>query len=197
MDFLIFYKLLKNNRYWWFDIVFYFLVAFLIALVLSYGIFWIRIVSYQKAINQQIAVLDTVGTEQQKAQEKEVLSYIQKVNDFAGLLQNHRFSSNVFQLIQDKTMPYIWFNQFALDQKNNSVQLFGEADNVENLSRQVVNLEGSDYVEKINLLNSRLGLLGKVAFNINIQFKPNIFDYIATATTPVDSTNNQNSEQGQ
>jgi len=154
MDFLIFYKLLKNNRYWWFDIVFYFLVAFLIALVLSYGIFWIRIVSYQKAINQQIAVLDTVGTEQQKAQEKEVLSYIQKVNDFAGLLQNHRFSSNVFQLIQDKTMPYIWFNQFALDQKNNSVQLFGEADNVENLSRQVVNLEGSDYVEKINLLNS-------------------------------------------
>ena len=197
MDFLIFYKLLKNNRYWWFDIVFYFLVAFLIALVLSYGIFWIRIVSYQKAINQQIAVLDTVGTEQQKVQEKEVLSYIQKVNDFAGLLQNHRFSSNVFQLIQDKTMPYIWFNQFALDQKNNSVQLFGEADNVENLSRQVVNLEGSDYVEKINLLNSRLGLLGKVAFNINIQFKPNIFDYIATATTPVDSTNNQNSEQGQ
>src|SRR3989344_3943576 len=197
MDFLIFYKLLKNNRYWWFDIVFYFLVAFLIALVLSYGIFWIRIVSYQKAINQQIAVLDTVGTEQQKAQEKEVLSYIQKVNDFAGLLQNHRFSSNVFQLIQDKTMPYIWFNQFALDQKNNSVQLFGQADNVENLSRQVVNLEGSDYVEKINLLNSRLGLLGKVAFNINIQFKPNIFDYIATATTPVDSTNNQNSEQGQ
>ena len=143
MDFLIFYKLLKNNRYWWFDIVFYFLVAFLIALVLSYGIFWIRIVSYQKAINQQIAVLDTVGTEQKKAQEKEVLSYIQKVNDFAGLLQNHRFSSNVFQLIQDKTMPYIWFNQFALDQKNNSVQLFGEADNVENLSRQVDNLERS------------------------------------------------------
>jgi hypothetical protein len=191
MDFLIVYKLLKNNRYWWLDALSYFSIALLIALIASYGIFWLRVILDQKAIAQESTVLASVGTEQQKDQEKQVLSYVQKMNDFNTLLKAHRFSSNVFQLIQDKTMPYIWFNQFTLDEKNNAVQLFGESDSVESLSRQIINFENSDYVEKISLLNSRVGLVGKLVFNINIQFKPNIFDYIERQTPSSQNTSSQ------
>ena len=90
--------------------------------------------------------MQTVGTDQQKEQETEVIDYRKKINDFTDLLKNHEFASNVFAFMQAQTMPNVWFKQFSLDEKNNAVQLSGEADDMDAFSRQVAALK------KINML---------------------------------------------
>ena len=150
MDFSVIFQL-RTKKFWWMDVIFYFVISLLIATVFCYIIFLTKNSFQREDIKKEIAALQTVGTDQQKEYEKEVISYQGKINDFSNLLKNHEFASNVFAFIQTQTMPNVWFSQFNLDEKNNGVQLSGEADDIDALSRQVATFEKNKYVENIAL----------------------------------------------
>lgn len=167
------------------DVIFYFVVSLMIATIFCYIIFLVKNNFQRRDIAKEIAALQTVGTEQQKEYEKNVITYQGKINDFANLLRNHEFASNVFAFMQEQTMPNVWFKQFSLDRKNSSVQLSGESDNLDAFSRQVANFEKNEYVKNIVTLNSSLASSARVAFNINLVLSQDIFDYIAVSALQV------------
>lgn len=189
MDFSIIYQL-RTKRFWWLDVILYFAVAVLVATIFCYFIFSIKVGFEEKAIQDISDKLLQVGTQDQKAQEKEVLNYIKKINDFNSIFSNHQFASNIFAYMQQQTMPYIWFKQFSLDQKNASVQLTGEADNMDNLSRQVANFETNPYVKKVGTLSSTAGTNTKLSFNVNLSLDSKIFRYVADTTGISTTTSN-------
>ncbi len=176
MDFSLLYQI-RAKKYWWVDVLFYLAIALLLASALSYGIFWLRSVSLRTQIQKQTALLDTVGTEQQKAQEAEVLKYQKKLNDFGVLFKNHQFASNVFAFAQSQALPYVWFRQFILDQRTNLIQLYGSTENADALARQVDTFETNPYVQRVSLLNSKLSPDGKIDFNLNLVLDQNIFKF--------------------
>ena len=133
----------------------------------------------EQDIKIETADLQTVGTDQQKQQETEVINYQKKIKDFTNLLKNHEFASNVFAFMQAQTMPNIWFNQFSLDEKNNAVQLSGESDNMDAFSRQVAVFEKNKYVKNIGTFNSSLGESARIEFNMNLMLDQNIFNYLS------------------
>ena len=157
----------------------YFAVSLLIATAFCYVIFIIKVSMLKTQISDVTTSLNTVGTQEQKAQEKQVFDYIKKINDFNNIFKNHKFASNAFAFMQNETMPYIWFKQFALDQKAGSIQLSGQADNMDNFSRQVANFEKNKYVKKVGSLNSTVGADGKIIFSTNLTLDQKIFNYIA------------------
>jgi len=177
MDFSVIFKL-RTKKYWWMDVIFYFVISVLIATILCYIIFLIKNNLLRKDIEKEIAALETVGTAQQKQQESDVISYQKKIIGFTELFKNHEFASNTFAFLQTQTLPSVWFKQFNLDKKNSSVQLSGESENAENLSRQVSGFEKNKYVSSIETLNSALGASARNEFNINLKLDKSIFGYL-------------------
>lgn len=203
MDLSVIFQL-RTKKFWWMDVIFYFVMSLLIATVLCYFIFMFKNGMIRQQIKDEATSLQGVGTLQQKQHETEVMSYQKKINDFTVLLKNHEFASNVFAFMQAQTMPNIWFSQFSLDEKNGAVQLNGESDNLDAFSRQVASLEQNKYVKNIGTFNSSLGQSARTEFNIGLVLDSSIFNYLsdiasaqnsatseqsATTTTPLVITN--------
>lgn len=186
MDFSAIFQL-RTKKFWWMDVIFYFVISSLIATVLCYLIFLTKNSFQREDIKKEIVALQTVGTDQQKGYEKDVVDYRNKINDFSSLLKNHEFTSNVFAFVGAQTMPNIWFKQFGLDKKNNEAQLSGESDDMDAFSRQVATFEKNKYVKNIGILNSALGDSARIEFNINLALDRNILSYLPSileTTTP-------------
>lgn len=177
MDFSIIFQL-RSKRFWWMDVILYFVIAVLIATGFCYLLFMLQIGIQQQELKVATENLKNVGTQDQKDQEKSVIGYRKKINDFNNFFKNHSFGSHIFDFMQDQTLPYIWFKKFSLDQKNSAIQLSGEVDNMDNLSRQVANFEKNENVKKVALLSSTVGTTGKIDFNINLILDSKIFKYI-------------------
>jgi len=159
-----------------------------VAAIFCYIVFLVKNSFQREDIKKEIVALQTVGTIQQKEDEKTVINYQKKISDFADLLNNHEFASNAFAFMEAETMPNIWFKQFSLDEKNAGIQLSGEADSMDALSRQVAVFEKNKYVINIATLNSSLGDSARVAFNINLSLSQDIFSYIANAMQVLEVT---------
>jgi hypothetical protein len=196
MDFSVIFQL-RTKKFWWMDVIFYFVVSLLIATVFCYFVFLFKNNMIRKQINDQVSALHTVGTDQQKSHEADVLKYQKKINDFSGLLKDHQFASNVFAFMQAQTMPNIWFSQFTLDEKSNSVQLSGESDNMDAFSRQVAVLENNKYVKNLGSLSSSLGESARTEFNMGLVLDPTIFNYLPDISlTSTTTPSNQSVSQG-
>jgi hypothetical protein len=182
MDFSIIFQL-RTKRFWWLDVIFYFVISLLIATVLCYLIFLIKVGMQNKSIKDLEVATEAVGTGQQRENEEEVLFYQKKIADFAGLIKNHQFASSVFSFMEEKTLPSAWFNLFNLNRKDASVGLSGEADDMDVLSRQIAAMEKSEYVKKIALLNSQINSTGGIKFNLNLNLDPKIFNILPLSLT--------------
>lgn len=187
MDFSVIFQL-RTKKFWWMDVIFYFVISLFIATILCYVIFLVKNSMQRKDIEKEILALQTVGTPQQKQYEQEVITYQRKINDFSGLLKSHEFASNVFAFMQQQTMPNVWFKQFGLDAKNDTVRVSGEADSMDTFSRQVAVLEKSKYVKSVGTLNPSLGESARVQFDLGLSLDQGIFSYLAIAS-PILQTN--------
>ena len=156
MDFSVIFQL-RTKKFWWMDVIFYFVMSMLIATVLCWLIFLIKNNIQRADIEKETEALLTVGTKSQQAQEAEVINYRSKISEFTDLLKNHEFASNAFAFLEAQTMPNVWFQQFSLDEKNASVQLSGESDSFDSYSRQVAAFENNKYIKDLAGLSSSLG----------------------------------------
>lgn len=186
MDFSIFYQL-RTKKIWWVDVVFYFVISLLISTVLCYLIFVFKIYLQKKEVKNLDAATETVGTDIQKDHEKIVFNYQKKINDYGFLVTDHKFISNIFSFLEKDTLPNVWFSKFSATAKQNKVDLSGEADNMDALSRQVATFEKNEFVKKVSLLGSNIGDLGKVNFNLGLLLDQKIFNYIPPPSSPAEA----------
>ena len=167
---------LKGKKSWWTDVLLYFSICLLVVSILCYFIFNVKNFYQRKNVEELNIALESVGTDQQKDFEKEVSNYQKKVDDFMGLLKNRKFVSTVFSFMEQQTFFNIWFDKFTMNRRDAEVDLSGQAENMAAFSRQVATLERNENIKKITVLNSKLGDLGVVQFNLNLIMDPKIFD---------------------
>jgi hypothetical protein len=203
MDFGIIFKL-RTKKFWWLDVILYFVISLLIATILCYIIFFVKVGMQKKTISDLEVATEAVGTGQQRENEKEVLFYQKKIADFAELIKNHQFASSVFGFMEEKTASRVWFNLFNLNRKDAIVGLSGETGDIDVLSRQIAVMEKSEYVKKVSLLNSQINSTGGIKFNLTLKLDPKIFSIIPPSlmipsiegtTTPSSQPVLQNNQQ--
>ena len=189
MDFSAIFQL-RTKKFWWMDVILYFAIAVLIATVFCYVAFWAKDNIQRTDIQKETDALKSVGTDSQKEQEKEVLDYQKRIDAFSSIFKNHQFASDAFAFMQTQTMPDIWFKQFNLDRQNAQIQLSGEADSYDALSRQVATFEKDEYVKSLGGLTSSLNESSRVDFNLTLTLDPSIFSQEAASilnpATPTD-----------
>lgn len=167
----------REKKLWWVDVILYLSVSFLIAVIFCYVIFSVRTSMIKSEIAKETTKLETVGTTQQKEYEKEVLAYQKKINSFKNFLKNIKFASSGFIFMEEQTLPYIWFKNFSFNQQSNTIQISGEAEDMESVSRQVNRFEKNEYVKSIGLLNFSIGQQARTQFNMSLVLDPKIFKY--------------------
>ena len=185
MDFGAIFQI-RNRKSWWMDVIFYFTISLLIAVVFCYLIFIVKNNIQRTQIKEEEDKIESVASGQQKSDENEVILYQKKIGDFVGLLKNHEFASHAFIFMEQHTLPDVWFERISIDEGNASLQLSGETDNMESLSRQVAVFEKNEYVKSIGLLNSSLGESAMVSFNLSLALDSKIFSYTSDAENQPD-----------
>mgnify|MGYP001610434803 FL=1 len=169
---------LKDNKLWWVDVLFYFIISSLIATIICYLIFFAKINLQKASIKDYDASLATVGTEEQKEMEKQILDYQKKINDYDPLIKSHRIFSNILAYFEQNTLPNVWFLRFSMGGKDADITLSGETESVEAFSKQISIFEASQYLTKITVLGSTLGEENRTNFNMIISLDPKIFTFI-------------------
>jgi len=177
MDFSILYRL-RVKKIWWVDVIFYSAIALLIASVFCYLIFMLKI-QLQK---QQLADLDKkmqeMGTTSQQDQEKTVFEYQQKIGDYSKLVSVHGMSSNIFSFIEKNTLPEVWFYKFGMASRTDgTIDLSGEAENMDVVSRQEIIFEKNELVKKVDVITTNVSNEGKIDFSLSLVLDPKIFEY--------------------
>lgn len=180
---------LRTRKLWWVDVIFYFAISLLVATVLCYLIFLTKNFFQRRAIKSEVSQLEEVGTVQQKEREIIVLDYQARTKDFSELFNNHQFASNVFAFFQKETMPNVWYDNFDLDRKSNAIQLSGEADTMDALSRQTSTFERNSYVKSIGTLKSSLGTSGRIQFDTSLVLNKDIFTYLSDMRSILEESN--------
>lgn len=174
---------LKDNQSQWVTIGYYLSVALVIVTVFCYVIFSFKVYLQNQQIddiNQKI-LSSTSG--KNKLDEQRVTTYKKKLDDFASIINNHRISLNIFDFIESKTLPDVWFSGFNVAEAAGTINFSGTAKNMEALSAQMKVFETSrDAITNIGLLSSQSAADGKVTFTLSISFNPSIFNYHAKAT---------------
>ncbi len=161
---------LKTGKTWWLDVLLYFVLSLLVALIISYILFGLKI-SFQKDHLQELEQdITKTGTRQQKEVEKKVFLYQKKLNDFVGIFEEHKVPSNLFALIEDSTLPNVWFTSFILSTSNNTLNLRGETDDFQTLARQISIFEENKLISEVNLLGSSLMGQAKIDFTLGFSF---------------------------
>lgn len=176
MDFRTIFQL-RNKKVWWMDVIFYFIMALLAATVICYLVFLVKNIIQKRQIEAVEQALTTVGTDDQKKEEAEVILYKLKLTDFGNLVRNHGFASNIFYFMQDNTQPKVWFSQFNLDARAAEIQVSGKADDMDMLARQTSTFERNEYVSRLGNFNSTLADDGKISFNFALAMDKKIFSY--------------------
>lgn len=193
MNFSILSKL-RDNKLWWVDAVFYFIISSLIATILCYLIFAAKIYFQKVKIEDYNVSLATVGTDEQKEMEKQIFDYQKKINDYAPLIKNHRIFSNILAYLEQNALLNVWFSKFGIG-NDSDITIAGEAESMEIFSQQISVFEASEYLTKITVLSSILGYQDRANFNIVLSLDPKIFTFItksaettSTSTSGVDVT---------
>lgn len=174
MDFSSILKFTKEKTFVT-DVIFYIAISFLISSILCYLIFLVKISSQKYTIKTLEESMLTIGTEEQKEKEAQIFKYQKKINDYAKFLKDHKSALNVFSFLEEQTMPEVWFSRISLSEKEYSVILTGEANNMDVLSKQVMNFEKSEFVKRITILNSSVADSGKIKFSLTLSLKENLF----------------------
>lgn len=108
-------------------------------------------------------------------EEKKILDIQKKINDYALLMSGHSNIINVFELIEKNTIPTVWFNDFEIDIKNNTVFLSAEAPTYNLVEQQINIFEKHELVKKSELISLGASEDGRIGFSFNIVFDSNVF----------------------
>lgn len=101
-----------------------------------------------KILNQEVS--------KTREEAKDALAYIEKTKIISPLLENHIYWTNFFSWLEKNTLSTISFEAFDAS-LNEEFALSGEAGSYAEVSWQVKQLQDSEYVTRVEILDASLG----------------------------------------
>ena len=86
----------KTTASFWIDFLFYFVCYLLAVAVICFAIFSLKAYFLHQNINDLDQKIAAAGTSTQKQEEKDLITYKKRVEDFTSLINGHTISLNIF-----------------------------------------------------------------------------------------------------
>lgn len=160
----------------WQNIIFYFLIGFILMVVLGYFILDFYLIdNAEKILKAKEATLAEEKTAEEIGLEKELSDYEKKTKDFSILINQHLFFSKAFEFIEKNTHPKVWFSQLDLSPKEGQVNLSGETEGFVTLHQQAQIFKADPLVKGLNLIKIAIGKEGRIDFDLSLTLDPDLF----------------------
>ena len=139
------------------------------ALVLGGGVyFWkYSLIRQVESFNEELQNLTSQRDMSLESRLKDLNGVLEVFKD---ILDEHRYWSLVFKILEDKTLNSVTFKSFDGDETNNEFFLSGVAPSYGVLARQVKIFEDSPNVSAVSSSNISVSENGQIKFSIKINF---------------------------
>ncbi len=94
------------------------------------------------------------------------------IEDLRKVLENRLYSSKLFELLEEITLPRVQFTGLEADLFQAKLSLKAEAADYPTLAKQVVIFEQDSRIKKVDLSEVGLETSGRVASNLRIELNP-------------------------
>lgn len=181
----------RGDQSQWVTTIFYFSIALVIVTVFCYAMFSFKVYLQNQQIEEVNQKILEYASGKNRIDEQRIITYKRKLDDFAGIINNHRISSNIFNLMEAKTLPDVWFSGFNVSSVQGNINFSGTAKSMDALASQINLLENSkEFISKISLLSTQSGSSGTITFTLSVAFNPSIFNYrvVTPAPAPISSS---------
>jgi hypothetical protein len=150
-------------------------ILFIFSLLVYFGLK----IGYENYLKSQLETLDKKINDlsnsiSEEDQQRFISAYSQIIN-LKNVLNNHVFSSNIFNFLEKNTLPKVFYNSATFSSPTRTIVLNGQADSLMTLASQLALFEKSKDVESVELTGMNF-VLGGVSFGINIVLKQ---DYLS------------------
>lgn len=108
--------------------------------------------------------------------EAEIIPIKNKITDFGVLINNHKSPIGIFEIIENNTLPKVWFSQLDFDSTEMQVSLSGNTDGFETLEQQIAVFKEEAMFQSINLSSVVVSENSGVDFSIQFIFQPTVFN---------------------
>ena len=161
----------------WQNILFFLSIAAPFAAIASY--FVLNHYSSQLAgqVEELQAQIFKVRTPEENALESELFEAENKVDDFATLLENHRYASKLFPFLGSICHPKVQFQsvEFSSSDSGFSVSFPAVAESYEVLHQQLLILRSESLILNFEMGDIGMGKEGGVTFSLKLNLSPQIF----------------------
>ncbi len=160
------------------------------ALVLG-GLYLFFSLSFEK-INKSILEKESgslILTQSILEKEREIIPIKEKIENFQFLISEHKSPIHILAIIEKNCFPNVWFSALDFNFKEMSASLSGHTDDLATVEQQFASIEKEPLLKGVSL--SGVSFLGGdkedgevvtevveegVEFNLNLIFKPEVFD---------------------
>ena len=158
-------------------LIFYVLIGLAVLLLLTYlvlGLFQGRSERYLQSLKDEALA---ERTPEIVVLENEVADYKQKIDSFSPFLESHILNSKLFEFLEDKAHPRIYFPEISIDSVSPKVGLTGRADSFLSLGQQLIIFSEDPMVKNVSLSTLSLNRAGGVNFHISLSMDEEILRY--------------------
>jgi hypothetical protein len=166
----------EERQPFWLDFLFYFSLFLVIAAASSYFILGSLKNKAEKKYNDLVLQLSQTATPQETVLEKKLTETKKKIDNFSLLLNNRKYTSQVFPLIEKITHPRVAFSSFNLEVSSGKVSLNGVTDNFQTLAQQVAALKSEKFISGVELFGLSAAKDGKISFGVSFTLDQKIFN---------------------
>lgn len=155
-----------------YPIVFILVITLLVAVYIGLKSYKTSLGRKLKNINNEI---EAIKKEKATALKGEIDAFQKKVSSLKILLDNHLYWTNLFQFIQDITLPKTQFTNFQANVENYQLALDGVTPTLASLAQQLKFLKESKLLEEVKLTNLSLEEEG-VKFGLSLKISPKVWE---------------------
>jgi len=153
----------------------------LIVLVVLTFVIYIGLFFYKKSLSREVSRLDNeinqINQKISQELETEVVNFQKHLANLKKMLENHIYYSNIFKLIEEKTVPTVSFENFTGDVPNRRIELEGKAISFSSLAKQITAFEEAKEINRVGFSSASVSTSGGINFGMTLFLKDEIFKY--------------------
>ncbi|MEX2436535.1 MAG: hypothetical protein WD471_00045 [Candidatus Paceibacterota bacterium] len=152
-------------------VLFFFFLLIFVGIKFGYGPY---VDSEIESVDEQIIAM---ASEVSDDQQDQILTFQSQLSNLQTVLSHKSFSQNIFNFLEERTLPNVYFIEANYNSKDNALELFGAANSVRTFVEQLAVIEESPQVDR-SIIDSMNVVEGETFFTINLFFNPEFFRQI-------------------
>lgn len=143
----------------------------------SYAFLYYSIESKNQKLSGLEHQLQQKWGDQERTLEAKIKSRRDQIDRFSQLLNSHRSSTKLFELLETSSHPKLMFSSFNLDADLNQVTVSGKTESFKTLGEQLLILKQQNKVRNLTISKVSITEGGKIGFKLVLKLKPELFQY--------------------